>query len=440
MILPTNHFSQVISVLARLILLLALLQPAWAYAQFGLGIVAEIEHIENPLRQPMPEEEELLTSVTVAAQLQRQTKRFTTSLNYSFNRQDYEQGILNDQTLVNGAGTLIWNIVPTLFTWSVANTRTNQLIDNSQPDILTNRQVVDHTSTGPSLTIPLDRASFVNVSAQVGFVDFGEFEALQHNRNTLSGSYTRQLDQRFSLSVQSSITDADYTNAEFLNYKMSNIQGQLQFNGGDLSVTTALGGQSMDRMGSTTSSPIRRLDIQYQLNSRLAMTLAYADTVEDLLSDLSTPSAVDQSFVNSDIALDGNFGSTNAANVYQRTERSVGATYTVPSSYSIGLRYSNNVRRSVDLLAGDDDERLSASFNMPLGNRVTFSSSIEFSKQSFAIDQSALERTGYRLGVNYRINDRLGLVFTALDSVQENIGSNGQIDGKIISLGLSFTR
>ena len=196
----------------------------------------------------------------------------------------------------------------------------------------------------------------------------------------------------------------------------------------------------MDRMGSTTSSPIRRLDIQYQLNSRLAMTLAYADTVEDLLSDLSTPSAVDQSFVNSDIALDGNFGSTNAANVYQRTERSVGATYTVPSSYSIGLRYSNNVRRSVDLLAGDDDERLSASFNMPLGNRVTFSSSIEFSKQSFAIDQSALERTGYRLGVNYRINDRLGLVFTALDSVQENIGSNGQIDGKIISLGLSFTR
>ena len=434
------NFSRVIPNLLRLVLLLALLQPAWAYAQFGLGIVAGVEHIENPLRLVTPDEDELRSSVSVAAQLDRQTKSFTSLLNYSMSRQEYDRGILNDQTFLDGAGSLTWNLVPQLFTWSLTNTRSNQLIENSRPDVQDNRQVVDYTATGPSLTLPLDRASFVSASAQVGVVDFAEFELLKHKRNMVNASYTRQLDRRFSLSLQSNFTDADYTDAEALNYDVSSVQGQLQFSSGDLSVTTVLGTQSMERAGTRTSSPIRRLDILYRLNTRLAVTVAYADSVEDLLSDLGSPSAVDQSFVNSDIELDGNFGSTNAANIYQRRERSVGATYTIPSSYSLGLRYSNNVRKNIDMANGDSDERLSVSLTRPLGSRINLSASIEHSKQLFAFEQFTLERTGLRVGADYRINDRLSLVLSVMDTDQENSDLDGSIQGQNISLGLSFTR
>ena len=440
MTMSSMHFSRTVPFFSRLLLLLALLQPAWAQAQFGLGIVGGLEHIKNPLRQLEPDEDELLSSVTVAAQLDRKTKRFTSLFNYSLSKQEYDKDLLNDQTFLEGAGSLIWNVVPDRFTWNLTNTRSNQLIDISQPDVLDNRQVVDYTVTGPAVTLPLGRANFFNISAQVGMVDFAEFESLKHNRNTVSGSYTRVLNPRLTLSVQSSLTDVDYTSAEPLNYKVSSAQGQLMFVNSNLSVTTVLGRQSLERAGVRSSSPIRRLDIQYRLNTRLSISVGYADSVEDLLSDLGSPSAVDQSFVNSDIQLDGNFGSTDAANIYQRIERSVGASYSVPSSYSIGLRYSNNVRGNVDLMNADTDERLSASLSMPVGARLTFNTSIDYSKQLFALDQFTLERTGFRVGVNYRINDRLSLVFSAMDTNQQDSGLGGRIGGQNISLGLSFIR
>lgn len=441
MILPAQQFYKVSShCFLGLLSSLAIFCSTPASAQFSLGIAPEIGYIENPLRVPVPEEDELRTSITVAAQLERRTKLFTSQLNYSINKQEYKRDILNDQTFLDGAGSLIWNIVPELFTWSIANTRSNQLIDIARPDVLDNRQVIDYTSTGPSFTIPLDRASFLSITAQLGVVDFAEFDTLKHRRNSLSASYSRQIDRRLSLSVQSSFTEADYTSAQVLNYDVTSIQGQLLFTSGDVSITSVLGTQSMERSGSRSSSPIRRLDMLYRLNTRLSLSVAYADTVEDLLSDLGSPSAVDQSFVNSDIQLDGNFGSTNAANIYQRRERSIGATYTVPSSYSIGLRYSNNVRQNVDLSTGDGDERLSASFSMPLGNRSTISASVERSRQILAADQFSFERTGFQVGVNYRINNRLSLVFSAADSNQQVDALGGQIEGKIMSLGLAFTR
>jgi hypothetical protein len=440
MTLSSIHFFWFAPLFLRLLLLLALLQPAWAYAQFDLGVVAQLEHINNPLRQISPDEDELLSSVTVTAQLDRQTKWFTSQINYSINKQEFAQDILNDRTFLEGAGSLTWNMVPELFAWTLTNTRSNQLIDASQPDVLDNRQVVDYTGTGPSLRLPLDRANYVSVSAQVGAVDFGEFDLLKHKRNTVSASYTRLLDQRFTLSIQSSFTGADYSSAEALSSKVSSVQGELQFDSGDLSITTVLGRQSLERAGVRSSSPIRRLDVQYRVNTRLALTAAYADSVEDLLSDLTSPSAVDQSFVNSDIEVDGNFGSTNAANIYQRRERSVGATYTIPSSYSIGLRYSNNVRKNVGLVNSDNDERLSANLAIPVGNRLRLSASIEYASQFFAFGQFTLKRTGYRVGVNYRVNDRLSLFFSGMDANQQNSELDGRSLAQNISLGLSFTR
>lgn len=440
MTMSSMHFSQTIPLFSRLILLLLLLQPALAQAQFGLGIIGELEHIGNPLRLVKPGEDELLSSITVAAQLNRQTKRFTSLFNYSLSKQEYDKDLLDDQTFLEGAGSLILDIVPDRFTWNLANTRSNQLIDISQPDIQDNRQVVDYTVTGPTVTLPLGRANFFNITAQVGMVDFAEFESLKHNRNTLSGSYTRVLNPSLTLSVQSSLTDIDYSSVKALNYDVSSAQGQLVFVNSNLSVTTVLGRQSLERAGVRSSSPIRRLDIQYRLNTRLSVSAGYADSVEDLLSDLGSPSAVDLSFANTDIQLDGNFGSTDAANIYQRIERSVGATYAVPASFSIGLRYSNNVRENLDLNNGDTDERLSASLTMPVGTRLTFNTSIDYSEQLFALDQSTFERTGIRVGVTYRINDRLSLVFSAMDSNQQDSGLDGRIGGQNISLGLSFTR
>lgn len=440
MTMSSTHFAPSALLLSRLLLLFALIQPAWAQAQFGLGIVGELEHIQNPLRVVSPDEDELLSSVTVGAQLNRQTKRFTSLLNYSLNKQEYDKDILNDQTFLQGSGSLIWNVMPDRLTWNISNTRSNQLIDVSQPDVLDNRQVVDFTVTGPSLILPLGRASYFNVSAQVGIVDFAEFESLKHNRNTLSGSYTRVLNPQFTLSLQTSHTDVDYSEIKALNYNVSSAQGQLTFVNSNLNITSVLGSQSLERGGVRRTSPIRRLDIQYRLNTRLSISVGYADTVEDLLSDISSPSAVDQSFVNSDIELDGNFGSTDNANIYQRIERSVGATYSVPSSFSVGLRYSNNVRGNVAVDSDDSDHRLSATFSIPVGNRLRFSSSIERSEQEFGFQQFTLERTGYRMGVDYRITDRLSLVFSAMDSNQEDSVLNGRISGRNISLGLSFTR
>lgn len=426
--------------LSRILLLTALGQPVIAVAQFGIGASTDVEFIENPLRTAESGENEVLTSSILAMQLNRQTKHFGTALNYSLNRQEYKNDFLNDQTRVEGSGSLVWNIMPDTVGWRITNTRSDQLVDTSQPDILDNRQIIDYTSTGPTLTLPVGTANLVSLSADVGAVNFGAFDGLKQNRSSLNFSFTRLLSTRLSAVFQSNYTDADYKSASALNYKVSSYLGQLNYNSEALSVTVELGGHSMKRTGINANNPTFRTNMVYRLNSRLQVSAEYADSVEDLLSDLTSPSVVDQTFTDTDIEFEGNFGPTNSASIYKRTERSIGATYSEPSEYTIGVRYSNNDRENIGEAAGEHDERLSANLNIPLGNRWNLNASYEQSKREFIVTQNLQERKDLRIGANYRLSDQLSLMFSALESDQQGSGLQDNYRGKNISIGISFTR
>jgi len=414
--------------------------PAPVIAQFEIGLAGNVEYIENPLRSALSDGSDVLSLLLLGVQFERETKNFTTQFNYSANRLEYSRDFLSDQTVVDGTGSLTWNMVPDLFNWSISNTRSNQLIDNSQPDIVDNRQVMDYTATGPTLTLPLDAASYINLSAEFGSVSFKEFGALKQDRNSLNFSYRRLLNRRISATFQSSFLDVDSDSVVAPDYKIVNYSGQLEFDSDDLVVTAKVGANSLDRGGISTRNPIFSIDMIYRINSRLELLAEFGESVEDLLSDLRSPSVVDQSFANTDIEFDGNFGSTNSANIYVRTERSIGATYTESSRYTIGIRYSNNERSNIGLMREERDERVSANLNVPINTSLSLNASIERSTLEIAFNNILQERKIYRLGAAYRINNQLSLVFSAMDTDQKGSGLFDSFSGANYLFGISFSR
>ncbi len=416
--------------------------PQFAIAQFGFTAASSIEYIENPQRLGSSYESELLSSTTLSAALLRQTKYFDTNLNYSANRQEYQEDLLNDQSRVEGNGSITWKAIPDLFSWQFSNMRSNQLVDASQPDISDNRQIIDYTSTGPVIFLPLGNSTFVNIAADFGTVGYEQSRGLEQNRNSYSLNVTRALTQRLTGSLSSSYTTVDYNNPFLSAYTFLNFAANLQFSGEDYSLSADIGESQSKVLGRSSRHPMFILSALYRVNSQLELSGNYSIRVDDLISNLGAPSIVDQFFQDSSPELGDTFGNSNISNSYERESHSIGATYTIESMFSVNLRYTNNQRASIGAAGEENDERLSVNLILPFPQqpRLTINSSVQLSKRNFSAARGIQDRTNLRVGANYKLTNKLNLTFSTSNVEQSGSFPSENFEGQNISLGLTFTR
>lgn len=416
--------------------------PNLATAQFGFTASSTVDYIENPQRLGDSDETDMLSSTTLSAALLRQTKYFDTNLNYSANRQEYQDDTLNDQSRVEGNGSISWKAIPDLFSWRVSNMRSNQLVDASQPNISDNRQIIDYTSTGPVLFMPLGNSTLVNFSADYGVVGYEQSRDLKQNRNSFNLSVSRVLTQRITGSIRTSYNNVDFNNPLLPAYTFSNIAASLQFSSEDYNLNAEVGQYSSKRLGQNSTHPMLILSMLYRVNSQLEISGDYSLSVDDLISDIGGPGAVDQFFQDSGPDLGNTFGNSNIQNTYERESHSIGATYTVESTFSLGVRYTNNQRSAIGIIGQENDERLSANFRLPLPQQpgLSINSSVQISRRNFSAARGVQDRADTRIGANYQLTDRLDLTFSVSNVEQSGSLAIDNFDGRTISLGLSFTR
>ena len=426
--------------LKTILVFLSLVASNLSQAQLALDFSATLELIQNPLRLPEPGQDELLSTLTFGAQLERQTQFVDTNFSYNASRLEYAEDLLSDRQLIEGNGVLTFKIVPDLFSWRLLNTRSNQLIDISQPDISDNQQIIDYTATGPELTLIVNSASFINMSAEWGLVNYEEAEYLNQKRNVYNFNFTRRLGSRFSASIRSNFTNTNFDTLDNLNYDSVNLSAGLDLIAEDYSLSLEAGEYKNRRAGQEVSFPIASVSGRYLLNSRIELSAEFSESVEDLLSDLRSQNIVDQSFIDAGIETDSNLGNSNIGNLYQSRGSSIGVTYAEESRYTFGLNYSVRRRDNIGSAGSEETERISASLQLPLGNRLSLNLTAQYSILDFSQQQRIHKRKEFRIGGSYRVRNNVNLIFFAVDSDQNGDVPEDKYHGRNIGIGLSVRR
>ena len=162
--------------------------------------------------------------------------------------------------------------------------------------------------------------------------------------------------------------------------------------------------------------------------------------MEDLLSGLRSQNIVDQSFIDAGIETDSNLGNSNTGNLYQSRGSSIGVTYAEESRYTFGLNYSVSRRDNIGSAGNEESERISASLQLPLGNRLSLNLTAQYSIIDFSQRQSIQKRIDFRIGGSYRITDNVSLMFFAVDSDQNADVPEHNYHGRNFAIGLSVRR
>lgn len=431
-----------ISVVSGLALVIAtgLFIPAPAIAQLGLTASASAEYMDNPRRLPGKDEQDTRYNTTLAATLQRQTRRFDTAINYSVNRQDNVNDVLNDISRVDGNGLLAWKAIPDFLTWNLSNTRSNQVILIAEPDTPDNRQIVDITSTGPSFSVPLGNSTFANFSADYSLVSFEVSELQEHKRNSYNFALSRFVSRGMIASFRTSFTGTSFDQPFVPDYSFFNYSLNLQLDREVYQFNAEIGEYHTERAGQDTSYPTYSLSGIFQVNSRLEISGDFSRRVEDLISDINNQSVVNQFFQDSGPELGQTFGNSNAPNFFESETMSIGATYTMESAANFGLRYSRNQRSGVGALGEQNDERLAASLSLLLPQipRLSLNASAAMSVIDFSSEGTTQNRLDLRVGGSYRLGERLNLTFAYIDNDQTSDLDYRNFVANMFTVGLSF--
>ena len=420
-------------------MLLATLHSDQSLAQ--VGISAGLESISNPLRTPVPAQAELLQSLSADLTVARQTERFDTAVSYRVNRQEYREEVLQDRTLADGSAVLSWNVMPDTLAWAFSNSRSNQLIDVSAPDVADNRQIIDYTTTGPSMVLPLGAANLLNFGANYSLVSYEESGLLDQVRTSLNAGVRRNLGRRLVAGIQSNYSETDFDAEVTTNFRVMSISATAEYATDRYGFNLEAGQHKSSRANLRSSNPVFSAGARYRVNSMLNLTAEYSRSVQDLISELREGS------INRPLpgvepvpGFEDRFGSSNIAELYLSRSRSITASYSQRGSYTVNLSYSNDARSSEESNRQDKDERISVDLRVPFSPRLSWNARTQYSVLTPSRALGDQERRIFSLGAVVLINKQMNLVLSGTETRQTGDLPSDNYDGRNISLTLSYRR
>lgn len=390
----------------RIAMLAALASPAFA----DVGVTGQVGYSENAGRYRDGPSDVTRTYI-LDANLGRQTELFDIYFDYRANKEDWRDNVQADREYVNGAGVLRWKILPETLAWELSNRRANQIIEAERPEIPDNQQVVSVVSTGPTLNLALGSSNAVSLSADYSQVDYEESGWLDNDSKGVAGVFTHSFSSALSGSLNGNWTETEFEGAfSGLDYRVGSVSAAVAFQRGALTLA-AEGGEYEIRRKSLGDSnePLQAFSLGYQINSRSSISASAGKSVRELANDQYRW----YGYVLDD---QGGFGeqqpslvSSDAASIYKLDDVSLTYNYRDESRFNLGLTYSEEEREFG--LAGSREswESLSASLNIPVGQRLSVDLQARLSDLDFSLQDRAQERREFSAGLNYRLSENFSI-------------------------------
>lgn len=423
--------------------LIASLIPFYTNAQFAFGITGSLEYLENPIRRSTSLDSDVLSLLSIDASLARETQRVVTSLNYRASGTDYRNNTLQDREILEGIGLVIWKVTPDYLQWNIQNSRSNELISASDPDNADNRQLINRSSTGPRLNLPIGAANFLSLQLDSSEVNYEVTGFLDQVRNSANADFSRIVSRNLRVSLRSSLTETGFDSDLVPEYDFFSYSVVGNFANDSFETSIETGTYKSKSAGSgSASNPLLKLSATYKINSSSQLSANLFKTIEDLLSDLRATESTTGSGIAQDPAtgLDSRFGSSNTPGLYVKKTVSAAYSYTNNSRFNLSLDYTNDERTYESRNQQELDERMSLSLLVPLNPRLNFSLTARYSELSFSDIDSLQKLTEIGASVFYRLNDQLSLNFSLRNTDQKSNSILTSYDGVSSYFGISYRR
>ena len=412
------------------------------YASADVGVRAALTYVENPLQFEDAAEEDLIRSLHLDANYDRETPNFDLLFNYRAAKDDYKNNLQRDRTFIEGAGTINWKIVPEVLSWSLTNQRSNTVFDLRAPDNPNNQQVIDITTTGPSLVMPVTSSSIFSLATDYSVASYEESGWLDQVRKNANGSFSQRFSDVLTGSIKGTYSDTDYDDSALPGYDVLSLSAEAAFEFTNLSLAFELGRYKSDReMGDSETNRLIIATLSYRLNSRSTISSNYRETVEDQISDLSFWQGFNGFSFAGGGGVPGEFGSTNTFGLYDKESFSISYSYQVEGRYNLQFGYSDDERIFRGAGRDESNESISGNVGVPLSERMNLNFSARYSEYVYSQFSASLqERIQLTGGVSYRLGNDLdlGISLTAMDQESEDSLTNYDDFQALVSVSYRF--
>lgn len=246
---------------------------------------------------------------------------------------DYFQHAYGDEYLGNLLGVVKLNLVPDLLAWDVTDNFGQAPLQPLAPITPANRENVNYFSTGPSLSLPLGKTTFLDLTGGYGKVTYQQ-SPLDSTRLTGALSLLHELTPASNISLNASEESIRFQN-DRLNpdYDTQEAFGRFDAKGSRTALGVDLGYSRLNIPGSRHGIPLARLQISRRVSPASTVGLAlghdYSDGADSfrIVQNMGGATLNTQPIVESAVPFVSNYATLAWVFKYARTTLDLSGTY-----------------------------------------------------------------------------------------------------------------
>ena len=192
----------------------------------------------------------------------------------------YADGNFKDQVVGSADGSLRYEIVPEMFSWSLADTFGQGQRDLLAPANPQNRVNINVFSTGPQLLLPIGERNVAKLDARYGHDTYGDARP-NDNRYTGAFALVRRLSPSSNGSLNASFARVEYAVPGIAGYDLEQAYARFETTDTRQGFSVDAGAARTVQSGSTNNNPILRVDWRQRLTGYLSLSLGAGREVTD---------------------------------------------------------------------------------------------------------------------------------------------------------------
>ena len=404
--------------------------------EYLIEATAHAEHIDNPRRSDVADQDEFLSQQRLRGTLSRATSKVLANVDYQGTKNNYQNNLLADRTFVTGASSLSWIIAPDRFTWDASNTRSLQVVDSLLPDTIDNRQVISLTSTGPRATVQLSGRNKLSGSVNYSIAEYEMSELSSQDRIVTDVQLSHNFSSKYTSSLGGNYLQSEVDGAPMLSFNRYEYFWQNQYVTEIFDVSLMLGQNVLRRDNfEDQENFLVRFTGSYKLNSQSSLNFNYSNSYEDVFSNMLRSPA------NPSQLIGDRFGDSNFNQNFKMVEKSVNYLYTRSEFFNMNIGYSQTDRTYEALVNARNQasEHYNIGANWKLFQNLDFSLYGRYTEQEFVDFARAQDRKEYGMRASYRLSKSLYTQFNVSSVDQKGTLPMDNYDGLNYSISITFT-
>jgi hypothetical protein len=361
--------------------------PATAI-DFGVDLFAEAAYTDNTTRVERNKESEVILTPGIAVAASHAGPDLNLDLDYSVERQIYQEDFYSDETVSTGTADLLWNALPNRLDLNINHSRTQSARRAAAVDTPNNRQEITNTSAGPTLRFNPRGEDELQFQFMYGDRKYSETDT-DSTTETSTARYILQLSPLNSLTLQGSRSDVEYDNQFIPDLEYETVQATWARQTRDVTLSLMGGRTSTKRTMNRddVDGGIGELSIDWALAPGTSLNITGARDIRDQAEQLSSGGTIDDQLFD----VNSGFGE-----VFYSTRAEVSLSHEFNSTNSLELGVFSDDEDFDDALFDQESRGATLTYTRQLNRAVLAGLNLGVSKQDFSDenDEKEIRRAG----------------------------------------------